>query len=63
MPMVRLTASAIVFRRTAGSEGRVESRTRFIRSESEVGAVQNASLVFLLFSALLCRWEAFAWRS
>ena len=43
IPVARCTASAIVFWRRAGSEGRAETGTRFIKRESEVGAGRNAS--------------------
>ena len=42
MPVDRCIASAMAFWRRAGSEGRAETGTRFIRSESEVGAGRNA---------------------
>ena len=51
MPVARCTASAIAFWRRAGSEGRAETGTRLIRSESEVGAGRNAS--YELFSGAM----------
>ena len=42
MPVARCTASAMVFWRRAGSEGRAETGTRFIKSEPEAGAGRKA---------------------
>ena len=50
--------SAMAFWRRAGSEGRAETGTRFIRRESEVGAGRIAS--YELFSGAMCCWVALA---
>ena len=57
MPVARCTASAMVLWR-AGSAGRAETGTRFMRRESEVGAGWNVS--YELFSGAMCYWVAFA---
>ena len=58
MPVDRCSVYAMAFWRRAGSEGRAEAETRFIRRESEVGTGQNAS--YVLFAGAMRWWAAFA---